>query len=43
MENPYDAHIDGQTNKAFDNSDDEQTGFWLTKQQEEGVLNAHVY
>ncbi|XP_026233433.1 angiotensin-converting enzyme 2 isoform X2 [Anabas testudineus] len=27
LENPYDSNTDGQTNKAFDNSDDEQTGF----------------
>ncbi|XP_032355526.1 angiotensin-converting enzyme 2 [Etheostoma spectabile] len=27
MENPYDAHIDGKTNKAFEVIDDEQTGF----------------
>ncbi|XP_078101680.1 angiotensin-converting enzyme 2 [Sander vitreus] len=27
MENPYDTNIDGKTNKAFEVSDDEQTGF----------------
>ncbi|GAA6218829.1 angiotensin-converting enzyme 2 [Lates japonicus] len=27
MENPYDTHIDGQSNKAFEDGDDEQTGF----------------
>lgn len=27
VENPYDAKTDGKTNKAFENSDDEQTGF----------------
>ncbi|XP_034732342.1 angiotensin-converting enzyme 2 [Etheostoma cragini] len=26
-ENPYDTHIDGKTNKAFEVTDDEQTGF----------------
>ncbi|XP_033492522.1 angiotensin-converting enzyme 2 [Epinephelus lanceolatus] len=27
VENPYDTNIDGQTNKAFEESEDEQTGF----------------
>ncbi|XP_035508344.1 angiotensin-converting enzyme 2 [Morone saxatilis] len=27
VENPYNTSLGGQTNKAFDNSDDEQTGF----------------
>lgn len=27
MENPYDTTIDGQSNKAFEDGDDEQTGF----------------
>uniref|UniRef100_A0A8P4KR95 Angiotensin-converting enzyme n=1 Tax=Dicentrarchus labrax TaxID=13489 RepID=A0A8P4KR95_DICLA len=27
VENPYDTTLDGQINRAFDNSDDEQTGF----------------
>ncbi|KAK2853827.1 hypothetical protein Q5P01_006488 [Channa striata] len=27
VDNPYDTNTDGQTNKAFDNSDDENTGF----------------
>ncbi|XP_023257445.1 angiotensin-converting enzyme 2 [Seriola lalandi dorsalis] len=27
MENPYDASVEAQTNKAFEDSDDEQTGF----------------
>ncbi|KAF3686611.1 Angiotensin-converting enzyme 2 [Channa argus] len=27
VENPYDTNTDGQTNKAFENTDDENTGF----------------
>ncbi|XP_044048369.1 angiotensin-converting enzyme 2 [Siniperca chuatsi] len=27
MENPYDTNLEGQTNKAFEDSDNEQTGF----------------
>lgn len=27
VDNPYDSSTDGQTNKAYDDSDSEQTGF----------------
>lgn len=27
VENPYDTNIDGLTNKAFEDTSDEQTGF----------------
>lgn len=29
VENPYESSTDGQNNKAYDDSDNEQTGFWV--------------
>lgn len=43
VKNPYDDNIEGQSNKAYEDSDDEElTGFWVPEEQRENVLMCTV-